>query len=68
MRQILVNYAKKNRKKRGEDNRPVEFEEGFYMTEEKAEELIALDKALSRLEQMNERRGANCRVPLFPRV
>lgn len=58
MRQILVNYAKKrNRKKRGGESQPVEFEEGFYMTEKKAEELIALDEALSRLEQMNERQG-----------
>lgn len=58
MRQILVNYAKKkNRQKRGGENQPVEFEEGFYMTEEKAEELILLDEALSRLEKMNERQG-----------
>ncbi len=58
MRQILVNYAKKrNRQKRGGDNHPVEFEEGFYMTEKKAEELIALDEALSKLEKMNERQG-----------
>ena len=58
MRQILVNYAKKkNRQKRGGESQPVEFEEGFYMTEKKAEELIALDEALSRLEKINERQG-----------
>ena len=58
MRQILVNYAKKrSRKKRGGNSQPVEFEEGFYMTESRAEELIALDEALSRLEEINERQG-----------
>lgn len=58
MRQILVNYAKKrNRQKRGGEIQQVEFEEGFYMTEKKADELIALDEALSRLEKMNERQG-----------
>lgn len=58
MRQILVNYAKKRtRKKRGGNSEPVEFDEGFYMTGKRADELIALDEALSRLEQMNERQG-----------
>jgi RNA polymerase sigma factor (TIGR02999 family) len=58
MRQILVNYAKKrNRKKRGGKQTPVEFEEGIYLTEEKAEEIVALDEALERLEKINERQA-----------
>lgn len=58
MRQILVNYAKmKSRQKRGGKSQPLSFEEGIYMTEAKAEELLALDEALTRLEQMNERHG-----------
>lgn len=58
MRQILVNYAKKkSRKKRGGKQTPVEFEEGIYLTEEKAEEIVALDQALERLEKINERQA-----------
>lgn len=58
MRQILVNYAKKrNRKKRGGKESPIEFEEGIYLTEEKAEEIVALDEALERLEKINERQA-----------
>lgn len=58
MRQILVNYAKKkSRKKRGGKQTPTEFEEGIYLTEEKAEEIVALDEALERLEKINERQA-----------
>ena len=58
MRQILVNYAwKKSRQKRGGKERPSEFEEGIYITEQKAEELIALDEALSILEKLDERQA-----------
>ena len=58
MRQILVNYAKmKGRQKRGGNAVPQDFEEGIYLSDEKAEELVALDEALQRLEQMNERQG-----------
>ncbi len=58
MRQILVNYAKmKSRQKRGGNAIVQDFEEGIYLSEEKAEELVALDEALQRLEQMNERQG-----------
>ncbi len=58
MRQILVNYAKKkNRQKRGGKQTPESFEEGIYISEEKAEQLINLDEALTRLEKMNERQG-----------
>jgi len=58
MRQILVNYAKKrNRKKRGGNQTPTEFEEGIYLTEEKAEEIVALDEALEMLEKINERQA-----------
>jgi len=58
MRQILVNYAKKkSRKKRGGKQTPVEFEEGIYLTEAKAEEIVALDEALDKLEKLNERQA-----------
>lgn len=58
MRQILVNYAKmKNRKKRGGNQVPEQFEEGIYLSQEKAEEIVALDEALQRLEKLNERQA-----------
>lgn len=58
MRQILVNYAKmKSRQKRGGNSVALPFDEGIYMSDTKAEELLALDEALSRLEQLNERYG-----------
>ncbi len=58
MRQILVNYAKmKSTQKRAGSLNKQSFEEGIYMSVEKAEELVALDEALQKLEQMNERQG-----------
>jgi RNA polymerase sigma factor (TIGR02999 family) len=58
MRQILVNYAKKkSRKKRGGKKTPLQFEEGIYLTEEKADEIVALDEALEKLEKINERQA-----------
>ncbi len=58
MRQILVNYArKKSSQKRGGNVQLQSFEEGIYMTAEKAEELVALDEALQKLESMNERQA-----------
>lgn len=58
MRQILVNYAKmKNRKKRGGKQKPGQFEEEIYLSQGKAEEIVALDEALQRLEKLNERQA-----------
>jgi len=60
MRQVLVNYAlKRSRKKRGGYLQIEPYEEGIFLSEQKSEELIALDSALKELEQMNERQ---CRV------
>ncbi len=58
MRQILVNYAlMRNRKKRSGNMNLQPFEDEIYLTQAKAEELIALDEALSELEKLNERQG-----------
>lgn len=49
---LILNYAKKkSRKKRGGKQTPTKFEEGIYLTEEKAEEIVALDEALERLKK-----------------
>jgi RNA polymerase sigma factor (TIGR02999 family) len=69
MRHILCNYARDRRRlKRGGGAEHVTIDEGFDalptdMSEEHAEELTALDAALERLEQTNERqsRVVECR-------
>jgi RNA polymerase sigma factor (TIGR02999 family) len=59
MRRILVNYAvNRNRVKRGgaDENLPLEVAL-IMISEERAENLIELDKALSRLETLDERQA-----------
>lgn len=59
MRQVLVNYARaRNTLKRGSGEDPLPLEEGYYLSREKAEELIELDDALNRLQTMDERLGS----------
>ena len=56
MRYILLDHAKaKKRQKRGGDQQRVEFDEALAVTEAEADELIALDEALQRLERVNQR-------------
>jgi RNA polymerase sigma factor (TIGR02999 family) len=59
MRRILVNYAKMHtREKRGGGVVPVEFDDAIMpMSDERAEEIVALDEALVRLAEINERAG-----------
>lgn len=55
MRRILISYArKKNADKRGGNDRPITFQDGMAAQESTTEELIDLDDALIKLEQMNE--------------
>lgn len=71
MRHILLDYAKRRRrKKRGGDRQKVSFEalqeagqEALVLTEERAEALLALEEALQRLEMISEResRIVECR-------
>ncbi len=60
MRRILVNYAARRNaaKRRGRIAR-VPLHEAFVFTEERSDELLALDEALTRMEAFNER---GCRV------
>lgn len=60
MRRILINYAeKRNAVKRGGDSRPVEYTETesppLFMNDAFADEILALDDALKRMEVFNER-------------
>lgn len=58
MRRILVDFArKKSSLKRGGDGVRVTLNENVDVADEKATEVIALDEALARLAQMNERQS-----------
>lgn len=66
MRRILVNYAEaRNAQKRGGDAVVVPLEDAdLSMTDPEVEELLALDRALTRLREFNER-GADVVVYRF---
>lgn len=56
MRRILINYAEaRNAKKRGGDAPHINVEAADPISPEVAEEILALNDALNRLEQFNER-------------
>ena len=56
MRRVLVDYARKrNRQKRGAGERPVEFEEEMFLSEQKSAEILELDNALERLYELEPR-------------
>lgn len=58
MRRILINYAhKRNAQKRGGGEPIATFEDGMAPRDVYASELIDLDDALKRLEQLNERQS-----------
>lgn len=65
MRRVLISYARKRTaEKRGGGVVDVTFDEAFgRFSDERAEELVALDEALERLEQLNARhaRVVECR-------
>jgi RNA polymerase sigma factor (TIGR02999 family) len=58
MRRILINYANQRlAQKRGGGAVIATFDEGLVARESRAEELIALDQALERLRELNERQS-----------
>ncbi len=58
MRRILIDHARKlTQAKRGGGVRPVSLEEATLLTEQRAEELVALDDALQALAQLDERKS-----------
>ena len=58
MRQILVNHAKsRSRAKRGGDAPVIALDEEMVVSEPRADELVALDDALKRLEDMDARQS-----------
>jgi RNA polymerase sigma factor (TIGR02999 family) len=64
MRRILVDYARRHRReKRGRGRDPVSLVEGAVSLEERADNLVALDEALTRLGELSPRlsRVVECR-------
>ncbi len=58
MRHILVNYARgKNRAKRGAGATHVPLDDHLVVSGEKADEMVALDEALQKLEQIHKRKS-----------
>lgn len=58
MRRILIDYARKHKAhKRGGGKKKLPLEEVAELSENKAEELLALDDALKRLQVLDERQG-----------
>lgn len=58
MRRILINYAhKRNAKKRGGEVVRTTFDEARLVREARTDELLALDEALNRLQEINERQS-----------
>lgn len=58
MRQILINYAEKQRaQKRGGDRRRVEFDDAHAASKAEQEMLVALGAGLDRLGEIDERRA-----------
>ena len=58
MRRILVDYARRHsREKRGGGALHVKLDEAMWVTPEKSEEMLAVDAALQRLEQIDKRRS-----------
>ncbi len=58
MRRILINYAKsRSAKKRGGGSPIVTFDDSLFISEGRAELLIELDEALSRIKEFDERQS-----------
>jgi RNA polymerase sigma factor (TIGR02999 family) len=58
MRRVLIDWAKARRRdKRGGGAVQVPLDEAMHLTEQQADELIALDSALTRLEAVSERQS-----------
>jgi RNA polymerase sigma factor (TIGR02999 family) len=66
MRRILVNYARKHKaRKRGGGQKKLPLDEALKISEEQAEELLALDEALVRLQALDERQSRIVELRFF---
>ena len=66
MRRILVDHARKRQStKRGGDARAVSLEEGLSISNERIEELVALDETLKKLAILDERKSQIVELRFF---
>ncbi|MCB1025884.1 MAG: sigma-70 family RNA polymerase sigma factor [Acidobacteria bacterium] len=66
MRHILVDYLRNRRYlKRGGGAKKIEFDESIIVTNERAVELVALDDALTRLSELDDRKGRVVELKYF---
>jgi RNA polymerase sigma factor (TIGR02999 family) len=66
MRRILVDYARQRRfAKRGGASQQVDFDEAMLMARERSTELLALDDALKRLAEFDERKSRVVELRFF---
>ena len=66
MRQILVDFARSRRRlKRGGEAPQVSLDEALVVSREAPTNLLALDEALNRLSQVNERAGQVVKLCFF---
>ena len=66
MRQILLDYAKAHRAaKRGGGARAVTLDESLVITADRTEELLSLEEALGRLEQLDPQQGRIVEVRFY---
>ena len=66
MRRVLVDFARsRSYKKRGGGAHQVSLDETMVITEERGEDLVALDEALSALSELDERKGRVVEMRFF---
>ena len=66
MRRILCDYARsRGRGKRGGEQKVVPLDEALVFSEEKSEEMIDLDRALTRLAEIDERKSRIVELRFF---
>ena len=66
MRFVLVSYARSHdAQKRGGGVRPLDLDEELALSDERAEQMIALDQALEKLSALSERLGRTVELRFF---
>jgi RNA polymerase sigma factor (TIGR02999 family) len=66
MRRVLIDYARaRNYQKRGDGAKRVSLSEVAYVSEDRAEELLALDEALNSLESFDKRKSQVVELRFF---
>lgn len=65
MRRILVDFARSRPRAKGEEVKHVEIDEAFIVSDERDEDLIALDEALDQLAKLDPRKAQVVELRFF---